>query len=732
MPTITETTDAAQGAATIYAMAAGDTFVGESFASYADTDSIAVSLTAGVTYTFTMTSTSDQYAHDFQFQLGADSAAPLFSIMGSDIQPGVITYTATATETLYLSTTDFTVDVDASPYEITMASTGAPADNVNLTQYYYGNSLVNFAGGGATSNVPYWMDQLIAHTNGDYAVNGGYGFLQQFADRPEPANEWGFSGVDGLWDTDFNTFSQVSFDQIIITPANFLQEVGPNAYYYGTTTSPLTATADVIADTIVDQPDADFFIYEGWSDLGLFSEAFPPSDAVMEAYYDYNQGAYHDWYVSYVDALEEQFPEATITLIPVAPVLAGLLSEDGLLGALNASDLFVDTAPHGTETLYFLASLINYQATVGAPAPADFPVPAGINSLVANNFAAIVDFIETESAVYTGGEGPAEPIFNTIIGTDDAESIGGTIEADSIEGNGGNDTLRGQDGDDHINGGDGNDRGYGGNGDDLVIGGAGNDRLEGNKGNDTLEGGEGNDVLKGHDGDDSIEGGAGKDNILGGAGSDYIDGGDGNDFIRGHGGDDTILGGEGGDVIRAGDGADIVYGGAARDKLEGGNGDDFLHTGEGDDRGFGGAGNDTIIGEEGRDQLHGGDDDDFIDSGAGADNIWGDAGDDTIIGGAGNDELEGGSGADVFVFATGHGNDTLSDFEDGVDLFDITGLGFDLVAQITSGELNITIDAGDTFHFANGTDSITLENNSGSDIVLTEADFIYEDIFAVG
>ena len=82
----------------------------------------------------------------------------------------------------------------------------------NLTQYYYGNSLVNFAGGNAFSNVPYWMNQFITHASGEYAVNGGYGFLQQFADRTEPANEWGFSGTDGLWDTDVAEFDEVTFD----------------------------------------------------------------------------------------------------------------------------------------------------------------------------------------------------------------------------------------------------------------------------------------------------------------------------------------------------------------------------------------------------------------------------------------------------------------------------------------------------------------------------------------
>ena len=70
---------------------------------------------------------------------------------------------------------------------------------VEINQYIYGNSLVNFAGGSEQSNVPYWMNQFAEAGGNTYAANGGYGFLRQFADREEPSNEWGFEGVTGLW-----------------------------------------------------------------------------------------------------------------------------------------------------------------------------------------------------------------------------------------------------------------------------------------------------------------------------------------------------------------------------------------------------------------------------------------------------------------------------------------------------------------------------------------------------
>jgi Ca2+-binding RTX toxin-like protein len=36
----------------------------------------------------------------------------------------------------------------------------------------------------------------------------------------------------------------------------------------------------------------------------------------------------------------------------------------------------------------------------------------------------------------------------------------------------------------------------------------------------------------------------------------------------------------------------------------------------------------------------------------------------------------GGEGADIFVFELGSGNDIISDFEQGVDMIDVSGYGF--------------------------------------------------------
>lgn len=79
---------------------------------------------------------------------------------------------------------------------------------------------------------------------------------------------------------------------------------------------------------------------------------------------------------------------------------------------------------------------------------------------------------------------------------------------------------------------------------------------------------------------------------------------------------------------------------------------------------------------------------------AGNDTLSGGAGADTLDGGAGTDRLTGGTGMDIFKFtdlthsvATSSQFDRLTDFENGVDKIDLSGLGF--TTLITSGTTQV-------------------------------------------
>lgn len=101
------------------------------------------------------------------------------------------------------------------------------------------------------------------------------------------------------------------------------------------------------------------------------------------------------------------------------------------------------------------------------------------------------------------------------------------------------------------------------------------------------------------------------------------------------------------------DEADKASGFKGKDRLNGNDGNDILRGGGGNDKLKGDDGNDTLFGQTGKDKLYGG---------AGNDTLKGGSGNDVLGGGADDDTLTGGKGIDKFIFSTGHGSDTITDF----------------------------------------------------------------------
>ncbi|WP_425101522.1 calcium-binding protein [Tropicibacter sp. S64] len=354
---------------------------------------------------------------------------------------------------------------------------------------------------------------------------------------------------------------------------------------------------------------------------------------------------------------------------------------------------------------------------------------------------------EADDDSLDGGEGD-----DLLLGGDGIDTLAGGLGNDAIwGGNGGdrawggagNDTLGGGNGDDMLRGGDGDDEVWGGGDDDSLYGDAGNDTLGGYSGDDYLAGNAGNDELWGNTGDDTLLGGTGDDLLGGHDGADFLDGGEGHDTLGGGAGRDTLLGGLGDDALWGGGDDDIGYGGWGNDTLGGGNGNDTMYGDLGNDVVGGGYGDDQLFGDAGDDTLGGFGGDDTLDGGAGDDVLWGNTGNDSILGGdgadllagfhgadtldggAGADELRGGPGddvlwggsdADTFVFDWSHGNDTVKDFEDGIDVIRISSPGISTFADLSMSQVGSDV----VLHLAKG--DVTIENvNLGQ---LTDADFV--------
>lgn len=158
--------------------------------------------------------------------------------------------------------------------------------------------------------------------------------------------------------------------------------------------------------------------------------------------------------------------------------------------------------------------------------------------------------------------------------------------------------------------------------------------------------------------------------------------------------DQVVEGTQTADYLESADGNDIIDGLAGDDHLVGGAGDDILN---------GGSGNDRLEGGEGNDTLYGG------------------SGDDILEGGAGDDILTGGSGNDVFVFKTGFGRDTITDFRTHGSSADVLEFARDLFDDFAAAMATAEQVGRDTVFTLDGNNDLTLKNVELSKI--TEDDF---------
>ena len=229
--------------------------------------------------------------------------------------------------------------------------------------------------------------------------------------------------------------------------------------------------------------------------------------------------------------------------------------------------------------------------------------------------------------------------------------------------------------------------------------------IAGDETNNNLNGSNEADIIYGKAGDDKLYGNNGNDLLNGGAGNDYLNGGYGNDtyvFAKGHGQDviydyetktntDRIVLNDiqRNEAIFRQEGYHLIIQTSAEDSvkiqdyfysntykievfqfadqtfsleelmengltLHGTESNDNYQYWQGKGIVYAGAGDDVLRGADKDDELHGE---------AGDDKLYGNNGNDILNGGAGNDRLEGGYGNDTYVFAKGHGQDVIYDYE---------------------------------------------------------------------
>lgn len=110
-----------------------------------------------------------------------------------------------------------------------------------------------------------------------------------------------------------------------------------------------------------------------------------------------------------------------------------------------------------------------------------------------------------------------------------------------------------------------------------------------------------------------------------------------------------------------------------------------------------------------------------IEGNGGNNTLTGAEGADVLDGRGGTDKLAGGADADTFMFATGYGKDTIKDFEDGIDIVDLSG--WKAIKDFDDVKQHLTV-SGDDLVIKSGSDWLTIDNLQKSDFTADDVDFM--------
>ncbi|WP_299728132.1 M10 family metallopeptidase [uncultured Tateyamaria sp.] len=745
---LTEDPNAPDSILTTNTMSVGDTFSG-SLSESGDEDWIAVSLTAGEQYQFALDggTLSDPLVRLFDAQ-GNQVAA------NDDGGPGLnslLVHTATTTGTYFIVADAFSTQSGSYTVTFTDSSSlpepGTPASLDDLALYL---------------TEGFWGDRQISFDTTQSNI-----ITVSIAGLTAAAQQLATWAMDA-WEMVANLEFQIVTSGEMITMDDELSGAfayAPNSGSSGGVELNVSQSWISTYGTSIDTYSFQTFMHEIGHAIGLGHQGDYNGNADYETDATFVNDSWQMSIMSYFNQTENTSITASYGFT-ATPMMADILAIQNLYGAPDASSVTAGDTTYGlgTQLGNYLDSVFDWLAGGGTSTEMSgnqmvftlydqggsdtldlsFASDAARLDLRAETFSDFGSLIGVmgiargtviENAILGSGD-------DRVTGNDAANAIDLGVGNDSIEAGGGNDSIMGGIGFDTIEGGDGNDSLFGGNGADSLLGGDGDDQLEGGDGFDQINGGAGHDRILagatadrvyGGDGNDWISGGsnlgitvdglwgeAGDDTLVGDGGFDLLDGGDGNDLLDGGHQADNLYGRAGNDVMR---------GGLGLDRLFGGEGDDLGHGGEGDDGLFGDAGNDSLFGEAGNDRFFGGSGNDLLNGGEGNDTLNGGSGFDTIEAGSGDDLMFGRFNADTFVFADGHGNDTIGDFNalNNFERIDLSGvsaisglvdlvLGSDTTGAATRSGSDVVIDTG------NG-NSILLSNVTLSD--LDSFDFIF-------
>lgn len=281
----------------------------------------------------------------------------------------------------------------------------AAVPGVDLVKgFAWGHSLFSHGLGTGSSEATtthYWLGALAAANGVDSGWNGAFEHLWFSGVPPYPPQ------TNAMADVSTNTISadwpggvyaDANYTEFLFMVDNFESYFARNFDY-----PPLLNGAySILTGSIGETPRPALRLYECWPDLPLaVGNGTTPANITPQQFATYwalSNGAWHDWHVNYLNRIHQDHPEYDLKMIPVTAVIADLFINEAYMSAVTASDIWLDDAPHGNETMYFLAALVCYRALYGRNPV--YTVPGVINATVAANFTSIVSYIEGRLTYY--------------------------------------------------------------------------------------------------------------------------------------------------------------------------------------------------------------------------------------------------------------------------------------------------------------------------------------------
>lgn len=259
----------------------------------------------------------------------------------------------------------------------------------NIETHIMGHSLIDH-GTNPQTKIAYWINELANEQAINFEMSGQFGSIWQFAEF-NPSTQWGIAGVSPAWEQDTETYGGAMLNNFLYTVYNYVQDLPSNVQYHTEPSSVLLASQRLVDSVDFYQPTNTIYLYENWPDMAAYApDPFNPTPAQFASYNSYCLGAFHDWWLEYHDSLLQSHPHKNVRMIPVGPMISELLTT-APYDTIPAINLYEDNAPHGRETIYFLAGLATYMAIYQRQAPSTYVVPNTVNQGIRDNYGAIIN-----------------------------------------------------------------------------------------------------------------------------------------------------------------------------------------------------------------------------------------------------------------------------------------------------------------------------------------------------